>query len=189
MAVVMLRTMFLYGEGSNGILDEWGRSPQNPEIMFDEFEGGAAVGASYNIFGPQGGIQLEDMNGDGVYDQLRVTGAMEMVFPLMLVDANNDGKPDFFHIGSIAGMIDPCNGYDGSQPLYFPIGRSDDCGHMEDERGPVLDLNGDGSLDPEFACGPVLWRASMVPVLGNLALLVLALALVGVSLFALRAFA
>lgn len=191
------------------ILDEF--QMQDFTAVFDTFDGNTAVGGSGEQ--PAGVMteqSFEDLNGNGLYERvsLSLTGLNggagllaptlseagpvgvrssqivepeEIGFRVEFVDVTGDGEPDFVGLvelnalGRTAPSELQCFG-----PFWLPLYRMGDTFHI------ALDLDGNGSPDPEFFVSAPLEGVASIPTLGQIGLLGLVLATGVIALRTLR---
>jgi hypothetical protein len=159
-------------------------------FSFTERLGGTAIGTG------TGG--LSDTNGDGGFEQFSASGStnggrsVNATFDLLLIDANNDGHPDFVTIPwALASQFgvntaDGCGlgGAGGSDPqLFVPLADSDGDGIAD---SIIPDLDGDGVPDGDLFRSPRLVAAAAVPATNVQWMTVLTVLLSGASLWMLR---
>jgi hypothetical protein len=176
------------GSGPSGIFDEFGVDGQLFPLLVSGFSDGAPVEVSFDDGTTAGTMTLEPGFG-GVYDSIVIDSNKfgQFVFPLMTVDVDFDGKPDYVNAGPLGAFgLEDCSPFSPEDPVNIPIGELPECDLPDGSRTVILDLDGDGSLDDEFLCGPVLWSALATPAVGNVGLLALSLLLVAASLYTLR---
>jgi hypothetical protein len=171
------------GAACAGVLDEY---DYNGMFMVDQFDMGAAVGGGFDDGNTQGGLEIQDLQGDGVFDQIVMTSTNSffdnMVFGFQRQDTDGDGAADYVGVGGLSSVLPPCQDYDPDDPVWIPLAFT-----SPTTKSVVLDLGGDGIPDPQFLPGPTLVRLDVqIPTLGEWGLLLLVLSLVTLSLRILR---
>lgn len=118
-----------------------------------------------------GTLVLSDVNSDGVYDTVVGNGTRStsdapsasattanFTLALQLRDANSDGNPDrvslpWAEVNSL-GWLDPTDGCNDSEPqAWVPLADTNNDGKPD---AIVLDLDGNGTADPQFYTSPTL---------------------------------
>jgi hypothetical protein len=156
---------------------------------FTERAGATAIGTG------NGG--LTDTNGDGAFERFSANGStaagksVNTAFDLLLVDANNDGHPDFVSIpwafAPLLG-VDPTDGCSAGgsggtdPPIFVPLADSNGDGFGD---SIIPDLDGDGVPDGDLFRSPRLVAAA-VPTMNIQWMTLLTVLLSGASLWLLR---
>jgi hypothetical protein len=139
--------------------------------------------------------QMVDQNGDGIYEALSGSGAVNFQVDIITEDTTGDGYGDYVSIpwsqASSLGVdtTDGCNPVAGGDPqIWVPIADTDN-DNIPDSI--VLDLDGNGTPDPQFLASAIIAGApaagDSVPTLGEWATIGAALAIAMVAWLQIRA--